>query len=335
MAPATLPELSRALQRMSSSRACGDGGITVQMLRLTFPVIGPHLLHLVNKSIVSGELPRDWKLAVVTPLFKSGSVSEPSNYRPVSILPVISKLPERIMCTQLMSYLLSHHVLTHHQHGFRPGHSTGAAMLDVVEHLTDNIANKLITSLTTADTSKAFDSVEHCRLLEKLGWYGVDQHWFDNWMRGRRQRVGRDITPDRPITHGVVQGSVLGPVLFLIFINALPVYVDDEETKIVIYANDVQFLHSGDPSNIIEMQNRVENTLVRAQSWFNQNRLKINPTKTDIIVVLSRQRRDEITMKINFEGASITNSETSKILGIALDQNLSWKAHVSAVIHQQ
>ena len=286
----------------------------------------------MNKSIVSGELPRDWKLAVVTPLFKSGSVSEPSNYRPVSILPVISKLTERIACTQLMSYLLSHNVLTHHQHGFRPGHSTETAMLDVVERLTDNIDNKLITSLTTADTSKAFDSVEHCRLLEKLGWYGVDQHWFDNWMRGRRQRVGRDITPDRPITHGVVQGSVLGPVLFLIFINYLPVYVDDEETKIVIYADDVQFLHSGDPSNIIELQNRVENTLVRAQSWFNQNRLKINPTKTDIIVVRSRQRRDEIKMKINFGGASITNSETSKIIGIVLDQNLTWKAHVSAVI---
>ena len=89
--PATLPELSRALQGMSSSRACGDDGITVQMLRLTFPVIGPHLLHLVNSSIVSGQLPCDWKLAVVTPLFKSGNVSEPSNYRPISILVSDSK----------------------------------------------------------------------------------------------------------------------------------------------------------------------------------------------------------------------------------------------------
>ena len=138
-------------------------------------------------------------------------------------------------------------------------------MLDVVERLTDNIDNKFITSLTTADASQAFDSVEHCRLLEKLGWYSVDQHWFGNWMRGRRQRVGRDITLDRPITHGVVP--------FFIFFNDLPAYVDNEETKIVVYADDVHFLHSGDPSNVIELKNRVENTLVRAQSWFNQNRL--------------------------------------------------------------
>ena len=207
-------------------------------------------------------------------------------------------------------------------------------MLDVVGRLTDNIDNKLITSITTADTSKAFDSVEHCRLLEKLGWYGIERHWFEDWMRGRRQRVGPDSTTDRPITHGIVQGSVLGPVLFLIFTNDLPEHLDKQGTDIVMYADDVQFLHSGNPSNVIELQNRVENTLLKAQTWFNQNRLKINPTKTDVIVVRSRQRRAEIKMKIQFGDAYIPLSETTKILGIVLDENLSWKAHVSAIIQR-
>ena len=119
--PATLPELSEALQRMSTSRACGEDGITVGMLRMTFEVTGPHLLNVVNSSIVSGLLPPVWKMATVVPIHKSGSTEDPNNYRPVSILPTVAKLVESVMCVQLMSYLLSHNILCDEQHGSRPG----------------------------------------------------------------------------------------------------------------------------------------------------------------------------------------------------------------------
>ena len=213
--PATLPELSAALQRMSSSKACGEDGITIAMLRMTFPVVGPHLLHIINNSIIHSELPPSWKAATIIPLYKSGDKDSPSNYRPISVLPVVAKLCERVVCTQLMDYLTSHHGMCPQQYGFRPGLSTEAALLDAVGYITDNIDGGRVTSLVTADTSKAFDSVEHGRLLEKLGWYGIDDRWFRAWLSDRAQSVKGGTGAELPVTHGVVQGSILGPVLFL------------------------------------------------------------------------------------------------------------------------
>ena len=182
--PATLPELSAALQRMGTSKACGTDGITISMIRLTFSVVGPHILHLINSAISRCELPPSWKTATFVPLHKGGDACDSSNYRPISILPVVSKLCERVVCTQLMDYLLSHHLLCPQQYGFRPGLSTEAALLDTVTYLTDNVDAGRVTSLVTADTSKAFDSVEHGRLLEKLGWYGIEERWFRAWLSG-------------------------------------------------------------------------------------------------------------------------------------------------------
>ena len=167
------------------------------------------MLHVVNSSLVSGNVPGLWKTASVTPLFKGGNQDDPNNFRPISILSVVGKLCERIVANQLVAYLSECNVLCPNQHGFRPGHSTESAMLYAVNILTSNIDRGLVTLLTTTDTSKAFDSVQHSRLLEKLGWYGIDTHWFRDWLEGRSQRVVGSNIP-LPVTHGVVQGSILG-----------------------------------------------------------------------------------------------------------------------------
>ena len=327
--PATLPELSAALSRMSSSRACGPDGITVHMLRCTFPVIGPHLLKIVNHSIVNCDVPAEWKSAVVTALHKKGDTSDPNNYRPISVISVVAKLCERVVCTQLVDYLVSHHVLCHQQYGFRPGQSTEAALLDAVTYATDNIDRGMMTSLVTADTSKAFDSVEHGRLLDKLEWYGVHRDWFSAWLRGRTQTV-RGGSCALEVTHGVIQGSIMGPVLFLLYANDLPQHIP--YGKVVMYADDTQFLDAEIPSNLHVLKTRVESSLSAALTWFTQNRLKINATKTEMIILRSRRQVSKADMSVQFGNDVIFPTESVKVLGVVIDQHLTWTSHITLIV---
>ena len=329
--PATLPELSSALHCMSSSHAAGRDGITVHMLRTTFAVVGPHLLKLVNTSIVSGELPLDWKAATVTPLYKKGNTADPGNYRPISILPVVAKLAERVVCSQLMHYLSSHHVLCPQQYGFRPGLSTEAALLDTVTYATENLDRGAVTSLITADTSKAFDSVEHGRLLDKLGWYGIETGWLADWLRNRTQTVlGK--SESRAITHGVVQGSILGPVLFLLYTNDIVSYMTD--AKIVAYADDLQFLDSDTPDNIQSLLARLEHTLSLAHEWFVQNRLQINPDKTEMLFIRSQRKNIDTNFRLQFGDSHVSPSQNVRVLGVSIDAFLTWESHITTVIQK-
>ena len=137
---------------------------------------------VVNSSLVTGQVPAEWKSATVLPLFKKGDPADPGNYRPISILSVVGKLCEKLVNSQLSSYLEKNHILSKSQHGFRSGHSTETAMLDTVSYLITNRDSGRISTMLAADTSKAFDSVEHNSLLEKLGWYGINSHWFKGSM---------------------------------------------------------------------------------------------------------------------------------------------------------
>ena len=139
--PATLPELSAALSRMGTPRSCGPDGIAIHMLRITFPVVAHHLLTVVNSCISRCELPVEWKEATVTPLHKKRDTEDPNNYRPVSILPTVAKLCERVVCSQLMTYPTRQHIICPQQYGFRPGLSTESALLGRC-HLCDRLCRQ-------------------------------------------------------------------------------------------------------------------------------------------------------------------------------------------------
>ena len=330
--PATLPELSTALRRMGTSRACGPDGITIEMLKLTFAVVGPHLLHIVNSCITNCDMPLQWKAATVTPLHKKGDRGDPSNYRPISIIPVVAKLCERVICTQLMTYLTSHCILCPQQYGFRPGLSTEAAVLDAVVYATENIDSGLVTSLVTADTSKAFDSVEHGRLLDKLGWYGISPDWFADWLQGRTQTIKGGSSRALEVTHGVIQGSILGPVLFLLFTNDLIQHIP--HGKMILYADDAQFLDTERPSNIEALKSRVECNLSIAYKWFTQNRLKINPSKTEMIILKSKRQNSDTDFSVQFGGDVVSPSSSVKVLGVIIDPCLTWERHITAIVQR-
>ena len=310
--PATLPELSAALSRMGTPRSCGPDGITTHMLRITFPVVAPHLLTIVNSCISRCGLPVEWKEATVTPLHKKGDTEDPNNYRPASILPTVAKLCERVVCSQLMTSLTRQHIICPQLYGFRPGLSTESALLDAVSYATDCVDNGQVAPLVTIDTSKAFDSVEHIRLLDKLGWsHGIEQTWFAAWLRDRHQKV-KGGTDSEPITHGVVQGSILGPVLFLLFTNDLTQHLPG--TKIIMYADDTQFFDFDSPKNTDELKTRMENTLSTALHWLTQNRLNINPNKTEMVIFQSKRIRDNPNFSISFDTETIYPSQSAKLL---------------------
>ena len=245
-----------------------------------------------------------------------------SNYRPISALSVVAKLWERVVCPQLMDYLTGHHILCAQQYGLRPGQSTEAALLDAVGHITDNIDGGRVTSLVTADTSKAFDSVEHGRLLEKLGWYGIDDRWFCAWLSDRTQSVRGGPGAELPVTHGVVQGSIMGPVLFLVFSNDLSQHVP--HGKLVMYADDAQFIDSDPPRNLSQRKRRVEQTLSVALCWFTQNRLKINPSKTELLILRSSRQNVNVNFTIKFGESEIVPAQSARVLGVSIDSCLTW-----------
>ena len=142
----TLPQLGSALRGMSSSRAAGSDGMTIELLRHCFEVVGPVILHIINKSLVTGIVPADWKHAIVVPLYKSGDETSPANYRPISVLNVLSKLAEKVVSQQLVEYLTRNYILSPTQFAYRPAHSTESALLDIVSHVSNNTDKGMVTS---------------------------------------------------------------------------------------------------------------------------------------------------------------------------------------------
>ena len=205
-------------------------------------------------------------------------------------------------------------------------------MLDAVVYATNNIDRGLVTSLVTADTSKAFDSVEHGRLLDKLGWYGIRSEWFADWLQGRTQAIRGESSCSLGVTHGVIQGSILGPVLFLLFTNDLTQHLP--HGKVILYADDAQFLDTETPSNIDALKTRVENNLSIAVKWFTQNRLKVNPSKTEMVILKSSRQKSDTNFSVKFGSNEISPSSSVKVLGVTIDSHLTWEKHISVVVQR-
>ena len=278
---------------MKSSAAAGCDHIQPKIVKAVAPFIAYPLNDLINLSISTGVFPDKLKIARVTPIFKSGDKTNLNNYRPISVLPFFSKIFEKAMYNRLMEYIEENNLINEKQYGFRQRRSTYMALIDLIDSITEHIENKKFCMGVFIDLSKAFDTLDHEILLGKLEQYGIRgiaHLWFKSYLSDRQQLVqfGDIKSTFNSIRCGVPQGSILGPLLFLLYINDIANIVNDCE--VIMFADDTNmFLTDADSCKLIEKANL---ELGKLSYWFKLNKLSLNIKKKliSLFCVLKQER---------------------------------------------
>ena len=330
--PTTPSEIYNIINDLNSSSSCGEDGIPMTVIKSVSNLISQPLSLLINHSLNSGTYPNALKLAKVISIFKSGKKSDPANYRPIALLSNFSKIYEKVILSRMLTFIKMQNLLYENQFGFRANHTTELALIKLVDTITSAWDNNKYVCSVLIDLKKAFDTVDIHILLYKLnayGFRGLPLQLISSYLQNRSKFVSVNNIQSQtlPITHGVPQGSVLGPLLFLIYINDIPNATPDSKPILFADDNTLTFVSSS-PSQLCAL---VNNNLKSLHSWISANKLSLNLTKTHIINFQNHNLNWNNALIFNIDNHPIEQVAQSTILGVTLDQKLSFKPHIDTI----
>ena len=319
----------KLLKGSTPPKALGPDELHPRVLKELATELGPVLAHLFQQSIDTGEIPKEWSLANICPLFKKSDRSLACNYRPVSLTCVPCKLLEHIVCSNIMAHLDEYKLLSDRQHAFRKGHSCETQLTTVINDWAKILDNRGQVDTFILDFEKAFDTPPHELLKSKLFGYGIGGKtlkWIDSFLCFRQQRVVvNGVKSDwAPVLSGVPQGTVLGPLLFSLYINDIS---SDIESEIRLFADDcVCYREIKDEKDTMKLQRDID----RLGSWARKWGMRFQPVKCNMMQ-LTRKRIKKIHASYTLEGTNLENVESIKYLGVTITSDLRWNTHVSNV----
>ena len=328
LAPVMEQEVRRELSTLNHKKSPGPDSIPAKLIKECATQFSTPLTLLYNKSFMLAKYPGQWKLATVTALYKKKTRSLPENYRPISLLNIFGKVFEKLVYIQMMNFFDKHKILFVYQYGVRKKHLTSLALIDTVDKIKFALDKNDYALGILLDITKAFDSINHDILITKLENYGFCGHssvFLKRYLSGRTQFTSlQSCTSDmRTISYGVPQGSILGPPLFLIYINDIQ-YVS-REIDLRLFADDTAiFLHHRDPNILIHQGKLI---MKQIMTWFETNKLSLSIGKSN---GRHKNPHNQITA-IDIGDESILRTYSAKYIGLTLDDNLSWDAHIDDV----
>ena len=329
-------EISKIIESLKNTNSTGYDNLSTKFIKLSSFILAPALAKIFNLSINSGVYPSNLKIAKVIPIFKKGDPTSVNNYRPISILSPINKIFEKILYTRLTKYINKANLLYKYQFGFRKNHSTEHALIELVDQIRLSMSNNKMTCGIFIDLSKAFDTVNHQILLHKLEHYGIRGSALDlfkSYLSDRKQyaQIDKCKSQTRPITCGVPQGSVLGPLFFLLFINDLAKCCPDGKTR--LFADDTTiFFHS---NSIADIKSKGKVIMTQLTNWFKANKLTLNSEKSSFTIFKSSRKIIPILPdRIDFLNQHIKREPHIKFLGITLDETLTFNLHINELCNK-
>ena len=330
--PITVVDVYHTLVHLKQTGTRDLEGLDSKILKLSAPIIVDTLTYIYNLCIRKNCFPKVFKIAKVIPIYKHGAKTNTSNYRPISVLSLLSKPLEKHMHKQMLKHLNDNRLLHPNQSGFRENHSCQTALTHLVDHWLHNINSNKFNGVLFVDFRKAFDVISHDLLLRKLSIYGVSSStlaFLSSYLTGRHQCVHAHSRRSSllRLKHGVPQGSVLGPLLFSVYVNDLPLYL---QALCELFADDTTIHTSSTDINVVH--DTLQNSIHELVKWTEQNHMSLHPGKTTWMLVTTRQKRQNLTVSlpaILMHNQVIEETTTHKVLGVFIDNNLSWSPHIT------